>query len=566
MLHELSIRDFAIIEQVHLTFSEGFHVLTGETGAGKSILFDALSLIVGGRGSADFVRHGAKKAEVEALFELTEDHRALIELKKLGLSLEDGCLVIRREVTQQGKSTCRINGQLVTLAMLRQAGEYLLDIHGQHEHQSLMRTEEHLSWLDAYGGPSLSEALNKYKKSFEKYQEVTRRLTTLDQSEKEIAQRIDLLTFQRDEIAAARLEAGEEEALFQEQNRLAHAEHLTHRSASAFELLYGEEQGGERLNRAVRDLEEVVRFDESLQEVLELVQSAYYQVEEAARQLGRYQDELEFDPVRLSEVNDRLTEIEQLKRKYGDTVEEIIAHGNEAATELEGLEHSDQVKQELMEQQASLLTILEEEAASLTQLRKKAAITLELRVEEELVDLNMKGTRIQVAFHDQVSNNGLRYTATGDDYVEFLIAPNPGEPPRPLAKIASGGELSRIMLALKTIFSDLDGINTLIFDEIDTGVSGRAAQAIAEKITRLGRNRQVLCVTHLPQVACMADIHFQISKETLEEKTRTRVKMLTEEGRVMELARMLGGVEVTKTTQTHALEMLQLAEKTKENM
>ncbi|SDW54272.1 DNA replication and repair protein RecN [Marininema mesophilum] len=567
MLHELSIRDFAIIEQVHLTFSEGFHILTGETGAGKSILFDALSLIVGGRGSADFVRHGAKKAEVEALFELAAGHPAIKELEVLGLTQDDGSLLIRREILQSGKSTCRMNGQLVTLAMLRQVGEVLLDIHGQHEHQSLMRTEEHLVWLDAYGGPFLAAELEKYKQSFQEYQDITKELAKINRDEKEIAQRIDLLTFQRDEIAAARLQVGEDEELNQEQSRLANAEHLTHSSASAFELLYGEEQGGERINRAARDLEEIVSFDDSLKDVLELVQSAYFQVEEAARQLGRYRDELEFDPMRLSEVDERLTVIEQLKRKYGDTVEEIILHGEAVAKELEGLEHRDETKQELSERQASILTELGEQAPLLTQLRKEAATSLEHRVEGELMDLNMKGTHIKVAFHEDVGGEQeIQFTATGADDVEFLIAPNPGEPPRPLAKIASGGELSRIMLALKTIFSDLDGINTLIFDEIDTGVSGRAAQAIAEKIARLGKNRQVLCVTHLPQVACMADIHFSISKESKEGKTRTRVKMLTEDGRVMELARMLGGVEVTETTRTHAIEMIRLAEQTKEGM
>ncbi|MFC4078209.1 DNA repair protein RecN [Salinithrix halophila] len=562
MLRELSIRDFAIIEQVHLTFDTGFHVLTGETGAGKSILFDALSLVVGGRGSADFVRHGSKKAEVEALFEVEDGHPVHRTLDELGLCLEEEYLLVRREVSQNGKSTCRLNGQLVTLAMLKQVGQHLLDIHGQHEHQSLLRVEEHLAWLDAFGGSALTTERRKYGDIFQEHQTVVKELEQIDADEKEIAQRMDLLTFQREEIAAARLTAGEDEELAREQSRLAHAEHLAQNASRAFEYLYGEEQGAERINRAARDLEDIVGYDESLAPVLELVQSAYYQVEEASRQLGRYKDELEFDPARLAEVQERLAAIDQLKRKYGDDVETIIRHGEQVAEELNRLEHRDEKKAELEQEKEALFGQMAEQGALLTRLRREAALALEKRVERELTDLNMKGTHVHVAFHGDGKEPV--YTETGADRVEFLIAPNPGEPPRPMVKIASGGELSRIMLALKTIFSDLDGVGTLIFDEIDTGVSGRAAQAIAEKITRLARSCQVLCVTHLPQVACMADVHFHIIKESNEEKTRTRVKMLTDEGRVLELARMLGGVEVTQTTRTHAMEMLRLAEKTKQ--
>ncbi|OYD09820.1 DNA repair protein RecN [Paludifilum halophilum] len=561
MLREMSIRDFAIIEQVHLTFDRGFHVLTGETGAGKSILFDALALVVGGRSSAEFVRHGAKKAEVEALFEVSKNHPARQKMEELGLDADDDNLLIRRDIARNGKSTCRLNGQLITLAMLKQVGEYLLDIHGQHEHQSLLRVDEHLAWLDDFGGKALLDRKKAYQEIYHQYKEIKRELEQIHADEKEIAQRIDLLSFQVDEIAAARLTPGEDEELHQEHSRLAHAESLTKHAGYAFESLYGEGTSAENLSQALRDLEEVIRYDDSLETVKELVQSAYYQVEEASRELGRYRDELEFDPARLAEVEDRIAVIDQLKRKYGESVEEVIQHGQQAGEELENLVHHDEKKLELEEKLAGLFTRMKEEADALTALRQKAAVRLEKQVEEELIDLNMKGTRFAVAFQEEKESP--EYLPTGADRVEFRISPNPGEPLRPLVKIASGGELSRIMLALKTIFSDVDGVQTLIFDEIDTGVSGRAAQAIAEKMARLARSSQVLCVTHLPQVACMADIHFNILKESDDQKTRTRVKHLTDQGRTLELARMLGGVEVTETTRTHALEMLRMAEQTK---
>lgn len=561
MLREMSIRDFAIIQEIHLTFDHGFHVLTGETGAGKSILFDALSLVVGGRGSQDFVRHGAKKAEVEALFDLSDQPGIQTVLDQLGLSTNgEEHLLIRRDIAQNGKSTCRLNGQIVTLTMLKQVGEYLLDIHGQHEHQSLLQVEEHLKWLDAFGGPELIQQRERYQQIFAQYQTVRQELAQINSNEKKIAQQIDLLSFQKEEIAAARLTAGEDEELALEHSRLAHAEQIAQHASQAYEALYGDQRGAEMLNQAVRDLEEIAQLDDSLQSVLEMVQSAYYQVEEAARQVGRYRDDVEFDPARLSQVEERIHVLDQLKRKYGETIEEILRHGEEAERELEELLNRDEHKQDLEQQLAELKEKLAAEADSLTGMRKQAADRLNRRVEAELGDLNMKGTRFEAAFLDEGEHS---YTPTGQDRVEFLIAPNQGEPLRPLVKIASGGELSRIMLALQTIFSDLDGVPTLIFDEVDTGVSGRAAQAIAEKIARLAQERQVLCVTHLPQVACMADVHFHIFKESDEVQTRTRVKLLTMEGRTMELARMLGGVEVTATTKTHALEMLQLAERTK---
>jgi DNA repair protein RecN (Recombination protein N) len=560
MLKELSIRHFAIIEHVRLSFEDGFHVLTGETGAGKSILIDALSLAVGGRASADFVRHGEKKAEIEALFEISADHPVCGILGEMGLEPEEDLLLIRREITASGKSTCRINGSPVTLSMLKKVGRSLLDIHGQHEHQSLLRTEEHLEWLDAFGDQTLKDLRREYEALYNEYRALEKELERLTSDERETARRIDLLNYQLQEIAAANLTAGEDQELEQERNRLVNAEKLVKAAGDAFEELYAEGRGNDSLQNALNHLEEIVRYDESVGPVLELVQSAVYQVEEAIRLLGRYRDELEFEPERLNQVEERLDLIHQLKRKYGDTIESILAYGETVAEELEELRNRDENREEVKRKLEAVREELEGVASRLTSARKRAAERLERRMEEELSDLNMANTAFRVAL--QPSERG--FTPTGCDRVEFQIAPNPGEPLRPLAKIASGGELSRLMLALKTIFIDVDPIDTVVFDEIDTGVSGRAAQSIAEKMAGLARKNQVLCITHLPQVACMADHHYLIAKEVSAQKTRTRVERLNAEGRATELARMLGGVEVTTTTRRHAEEMLRLAERMKQ--
>lgn len=562
MLREMSIRHFAIIEHVHLTFDDGFHVLTGETGAGKSILIDAIGLLVGGRGSADFVRHGKEKAEIEGLFEVPAEHPVRDVLRELGIEPEEDMLIIRREIAHSGKSTCRINGRMVTLAMLKQVGERLLDIHGQHEHQSLLKPEEHVEWLDAFGGEAVLAKRREYEALYRKYRDRELEWRRLTVDEKEVAQRIDLLRFQHEEIAAAQLTDGEEEELESERNRLVHAEKIVQNASEAYEALYGERRGLEYLHDAMQALEEIVQVDESVRSVWETVQSAYYQLEEAARELGNYRDQLEFDPDRLSEVEDRLHLIRQLKRKYGESIRDILSYREHVQAELEQLLNRDENKEAMEAEIKQLRAELDKKADELTALRKQAARRLEERVEKELADLNMGATTFHVAFNSFETPHDL--TPSGKDRIEFQIAPNPGEPLRPLAKIASGGELSRIMLALKTLFAHADDIPTLIFDEIDTGVSGRAAQAIAEKMVALGRKSQVLCITHLPQVACMADTHFYIYKETESGHTQTHVDKLDRQGRTLELARMLGGVEVTETTREHAEEMLRMAEQMKQ--
>lgn len=563
MLRELSIRQFAIIEELELSFAqEGFHVLTGETGAGKSILIDALGLVAGGRASSEFVRHGAAKAEIEALFELSTAHPVCPVLRGWGFEEDVDSLLIRREITANGKSTCRINGRIVTLAMLKQIGRKLIDISGQHEHQSLLHIDEHLEWLDQFGGDWIIPLRQEYEGKYQQFQNIEKEIKRLSMDQKEIAQRLDLYQFQKEEIQSAELVVGEDKELENEQSRLAHAEKLMSHTVHAYEHLYAEHGGLDHLQKAMSHIEEIAEIDSSVAFLSEMVQSAYYQLEDVVRHLGRYKDEIEFDPERLNEIEDRLHLIKQCKRKYGDTIEEILEYGEKIEAELERLTDRDEQEAELQEQLELLQAELTELAEELTLRRKKIASQLEAKVEQELKDLNMGSTVFRVAFH-QDDYRLASLHATGKDKIEFLIAPNPGEPLRPLAKIASGGELSRIMLALKVIFTDLQEINTLIFDEVDTGVSGRAAQAIAEKIAVLAKKHQVLCVTHLPQVACMADHHLYIFKESTASSTKTNVEVLDREGRTHELARLLGGVEVTQKTREHAEEMLRLADKVK---
>lgn len=563
MLKELVIRHFAIIEEVHIVFDHGFHVLTGETGAGKSILIDALGLIAGGRASADFVRHGEGKAEIEAVFELNEEHSARDPLVEWGFDAEElDQVIIRREITAQGKSTCRVNGRVVTLSLLKQIGPRLIDISGQHEHQSLLKTEEHLEWLDHFGGEKILSLRKQYEEIYASYEKVKRQLEQLRKNQRDLDRRLDLLRFQANEIEAAQLTPGEEEELELEQKRLSSAEKLMVHSAKAYEFLNGEQGGITLIQEAISHLNQIAEVDESLENVTELAQTAYYQLEEAAHEIARYQDHFEFDPKRLYEVEERIHLINQLKRKYGDTIEEILAYKEQVDKELHELENHEEIEAELTEKCHQFLEQLEELAHILTSERKKAASTLEAKVEQELKDLNMGSTVFHVAFFPEPYRTNTFY-AHGQDQIEFQIAPNPGEPLKPLAKIASGGELSRLMLALKCIFTEVNQVHTLVFDEIDTGVSGRAAQAIAEKIAFLSQRHQVLCVTHLPQVACMADCHMYIAKEVLQSKTRTKVEKLDMEGRTIELARMLGGVEVTSTTRNHAREMIRLAEEAK---
>ncbi|WP_058303730.1 DNA repair protein RecN [Gorillibacterium timonense] len=571
MLRELTIRNLAVIESVQLTFDAGFQVLTGETGAGKSIIIDALGLIAGGRASADLVRYGQDKAEMEALFDMDADHPVWQALERIGIAVDRSePLMIRREVTVAGKSTSRINGQMVNQSMLREIGEWLVNIHGQHEHQSLLRPEGHIGWLDLFGGSAVAEASARYRESYERYSGLLRQLRELQDSGKQALQMQDLYRFQVEEIASAKLKPGEEEKLLEEKRKLANAEKLFSSINDSYEAL-ASGKGLQAAGKAMQKLQDIAGLDSSvLQPLLEQIQSAYYQLEDASFQLRDYRDQIEFNPARIDQIERRLDVLSTLRRKYGDTVEEILQYYESIQRELSLLDNKDEHIRRLQTELEAEQQVLLDAAASLSALRRKAADELAGAIEQELQDLQMQRTRFAVRIETMEDANGpelegrrIRLTASGMDDVEFLISANPGEPLRSISRIASGGELSRIMLAMKTIFAKVDRIPVLVFDEVDTGVSGRAAQAIAEKLSRLSADCQVFSITHLPQVACMADEHYLIQKGIEGERTYTRVFRLDHEGRVMELARMLGGVEVTETTKRHAEEMISMASRQK---
>ncbi|AQR76148.1 DNA repair protein RecN [Paenibacillus larvae] len=568
MLTELSIRNLAVVEYVHLVFRQGFHVLTGETGAGKSMIIDALGLIVGGRSSSELVRHGCDRTEIEAVFELPVSHPVWEVLDKLGIMARtDEQLIIRRDVTAQGKSSSRINGQLVNLTMLREVGNWLVNLHGQHEHQSLLKVEEHIHQLDVYGEREIGKAKADYQKTYNIYIKLRRELSELEENSKQSLQMLDLYRFQIEEIAAAGLKEGEDLWLQDEKRKLSNAEKLYQHVAESYDLIYGGNQGLDAISGVVHKLQDITRLDaRQLEPLLEQIQSAFYQLEDAAYQLRDYRDQVEFNPDRLQEIEERLDLIANLRRKYGDDVSEILEYMDKIKRELDLIENKDEVIQKVKEQLLKQEEELIHKAVRLSSVRKQVAKQLALEIESELKDLHMERTQFEIHIESvsdpkgiEVNGELLKFTREGIDEVEFLMAPNPGEPLRGLSKIASGGELSRIMLALKAIFARMEQIPVLIFDEVDTGVSGRAAQAIAEKLSYLSENCQVFSITHLPQVACMADVHFYIHKEIHDDRTFTKVEDLNENGRIRELARMLGGVEVTDTTLHHAQEMIDMA-------
>lgn len=557
----MTIKNFAIIESLSLTFQEGMTVLTGETGAGKSIIIDALGLLVGGRGSADFIRHGEERLELQGLFALAEDNlacrNALIEN---GIDASDDMVVLERSLFRSGKNSCRINGKLVTTVLLRQIGSKLIDIHSQHEHQELMNEEFHLSLLDRFASDKIKPALTKYQTNFKEYQTIEKEWQNWTKNERELAQRLDMLRFQQQEIENANLQAGEEDRLLEQKNILANFEKLNENLQGAYAAIQGEPGGLEFVGEAMRQMETAASIHTDYKAVSEAISSSYYMLEDSMSQIRQSLDQLEFQPEELNQIESRLNDLNQLKRKYGKTIEDIIQYEQEISSEMEKLTDSESHVGHLETKLATLKTELTKQAATLTDIRKKAAVTLEKQIKQELNQLYMEKAIFSVRFEA----NKMELTELGQDSVVFYMSTNPGEPLKPLAKIASGGELSRMMLALKTIFSRRQGITSIIFDEVDTGVSGRVGQAIAEKIYAVSVGSQVLCISHLPQVAAMANHHYYITKKVQNKRTTTSVTVLKGVEKVEEISRMIAGIEVTELTKQHAKEMIEQAEKVKQ--
>lgn len=569
MLIELSIKNFAIIENLTVPFEKGLTVLTGETGAGKSIIIDAISLLVGGRGSTEFVRHGTNRAEIQGLFYIENcSHDIFSKALELGIEItEDKMVVLQRDMTIQGKSICRVNGKLVTLGILRELGETLVDIHGQHEHQHLMQVERHLSLLDQFAQQTLYQNLVEYKAVFKLFKELQNRVKQFSENEQKLAQRLDLLKYQLKEIEKSKLKPNEDIDLSEERLKLSNGEKLYKTIHDCYHALYGDGKGLDWLMEAMNNVEEASAIDKQLHKLKDTISNCYYLLEEATFSLRDYYEGIEFEPDRLNIIEGRINEINQLKRKYGENVTNILEYASKIEEEIEHLSNREQKIHELQQQLNDISQDLYVEGKNLTKIRKEVAKNLEDSIHQQLKDLYMEKTKFKVDVTERSSSTNdpiiegkhVHFQEDGIDKVEFLLSTNPGEPLKPLAKIASGGEISRIMLALKSIFSTHHGITSLIFDEVDTGVSGRVAQAIAEKIYKISQNSQVLCITHLPQVAAMATTHLYISKEQLPSKTLTRVAALSNEEQVEELARMLSGAETTTLTRENAKELLQQA-------
>lgn len=556
MLQELSIQNFAIIPKLNISFQPGMTVLTGETGAGKSIIIDAVGLLTGGRGSQDFIREGADKAVLQGLIDVEPGQPITQLLDELGIPLEDNQLLIHRELHKSGRNVIRVNGSLVNATTLKEIGQHLVDIHGQNEHQELMQVERHLSLLDEYGKKTIGPVLEKYRAAYDTYRSLESAFHKRQADEQAWAQRLDMLSFQSKELADASLVEGEEEMLEAEYQELTNFQDVLAALSKAHEALDGDwdNNGLETISTAMSAMEDIEELSPKYATLTEAVRGAYYELQEAASEILSVRDGLEFDEERLREVDDRLNLIRSLERKYGATITDVLAHQAKVDAELAEMGGGEQSAAELAEQ----VEVAEQKALTLAEklheLRLKAAKQLATKIHEQLSDLYMEKAVFSAHITEMKELN-----ATGLDAVEFYIQTNPGEGAKPLVKIASGGELSRMMLAMKTIFSREQGITSIIFDEVDTGVSGRVAQAIAEKIAVIGRYSQVLTITHLPQVAAVADNHYFIEKQVVGDRTETSIHTLSEDERVNEVARMLSGDELTDAAKENARDLIQRA-------
>lgn len=543
MLEELRIANFAIIHDLEIRFQDGLMIFTGETGAGKSIILDAINVLVGGKVDATMVRDGSDRASLEASFIIPELAKHEIEdiLKREDLFEDSGSLTLAREIRTEGRAVARVNGHSVNVGLLKELGTYLVDIHGQSEHLSLLDVHSHLGLLDRYA--AAEGELADYKNAYQQLIATRRELKELRELEQESARRIELMTFQAQEIEAAQLKTGEDGELEQERSRLANAESLSTSAQQAIMLL--DESGpdtssaGDLLGQAQQLLNSLARTDTSQQPLAEQLTLLNEQLADLSAALRDYLETIEYNPRRLEQVEERLEMIHQLKRKYGGSIEAVLQYSVNARKQLESIATASDRIAELSTVEKELSSTALEKARALSARRKSAAIDLSHAVEGELTDLNMKGARFSVSFGDE---NAAALTATGMDSVEFLISPNPGEGLKPLVKIASGGETSRLMLALKNVLAKADYVPTLIFDEIDQGIGGRVGFVVGEKLWHLGRNHQVMCVTHLPQLAAFGDQHFKVGKQVSDGRTITEVEILEDTGRIVELAQMNGSM------------------------
>ena len=555
MLLEISIKNFAIIEAISLNFEKGMTVLTGETGAGKSIIIDAMNMMLGARATTDVIRHGAPKAEIEGLFSVENSHALQMIFDEQGIELGDE-IIIRREILQNGRSVSRVNGQMVNLSVLRSIGQYLVDIHGQHDQEELMRPQLHIQMLDGFGDADFLELKQAYQTNFDAYRKMRKQLLEIKKNQEVHKARIEMLEFQMTEIESASLQPGEDLKLNQERDKLLNHKNIADTLTNAYTMLDNEEFSSlANVRSAMNDMESLEDYDVEYREISTSLSESYYVLEDVTKRLEDIIESLDFDGNRLMQIESRLDLIHAITRKYGGNVDDVLMYFAKITEEYNLLTgnhlSSDDLEVELKKLEVSLVDL----ASKLASARHNLAQQLEIEIQQELKDLYMDRARFQVQF-----TKG-KFTREGNESVEFYISTNPGEDFKPLVKVASGGELSRLMLAIKSAFSRKEGKTSIVFDEVDTGVSGRVAQAIAQKIHKIGQNGQVLAISHLPQVIAIADYQFFIEKISNDHSTVSTVRLLSVEERVEEVAKMLAGENVTEAALSQARELLQSKEK-----
>jgi len=560
MLKELYIRNVAVIKEVRIDFRTGFNVLTGETGAGKSILIDSINMALGGRAGKELVRTDCEKALVNACFTSTKAVNDYLE--DLGIETDDD-VILTRQLTRDSKSTARINGMTVTGSVLKEVGRLLCDIHGQNDNHFLLSNRYHINYLDSFS--KLSELKNRYNEKYLRLKEITEKINDLSENEAEKLRRAEMLEFQLNEIDNAKLKKGEIKDIEERLSYLSNIENILSGTSEAHELLYSADDNAyDLLSKAIKSLNSVTEYDTKLEDAVKRLESALIEIEDVSSELGTYIGRADFDEREFDLLNNRIDLINSLRRKYGNDEEEILEYREKIFAELSEIQGSDELIKKLEKEEKEVRKEAACLALELSEKRIKAAEKLEKEIMRELSELDMPKVVFKSGVIRKTDENGnAELFSNGCDEVEFLISANPGEALKPLSKIASGGELSRIMLALKSIFADTDEAETLIFDEIDTGVSGRAAQKIAEKLSRLSKKKQVFSITHLAQLASMADSHYLIHKTVGDDSTVTSVKLLDSDERISELARIIGGAYITDLTLENAKEMLLLAEKQK---
>ncbi|MCX7845048.1 MAG: DNA repair protein RecN [Dictyoglomaceae bacterium] len=574
MLLALHVKDFAIIDEITLDFQEGLNVITGETGAGKSLLIDALSFLLGERVSTEIIRTGSNKAIVEALFSVNPFIESILD--EWGIPKEeDNTLLVYREINKTGRSKCRVNGELVTVGMLEKLLSNIMEIHGQYEHQKILHRDAQLELMDFFGGEECLKQKRIVKEMFESLRKLYSERDNIYEKEKERQQRIDLLKFQIEEIDRAKLVKGEEETLIEERKFLQNLEKIKNSLEEAYILLYESQDPQisalDQISKSLNLISSLSSLDKNIENIYELLSNSKLYLEEAIDSLIRFKDGLNIESSKLEEVEERLYRISQLKRKYGRTIEEILEYRKKIEEELRELLSSEERLEEIEKE----IQILEEqiiyEAKKLSEIRREISKTFEENIERELKDLGMENAKFSVRFLEPIGSHVLlikdmKISSKGLEDIEFLLSTNPGEDLKTLKNIASGGEISRIMLSLRTIINKIDQTPILIFDEIDTGIGGETSYLLAQKLWNLSLGKQVFCVTHLPQIAAWADAHFYVEKKMINEQTRVKVSMLEEKSRIIELSRMFGGSIVSEVSQQHAKEMLLKANELKKSL